>query len=88
LATYDLNTVQILSNTAALQAVQHAKLDIVQAIFYTPGELKFGNKILKANKPCVVMVKQAGTEQPEVLVSDPTQKEIFKVGTDIELIKQ
>ena len=88
LATYDLNTVQILSNTAALQAVQHVKLDIVQAIFYTPGELKFGNWILKTNKPCVVMVKQAGAEQPEVLVSDPTQKEVFKVGTDIELIKQ
>lgn len=87
LASYDLNTVQILGNTAEMQAVCHNKLDIVQAIFYTPGELKFGNKTLKANKPCIVMVKKAGTDEPEIQVSDPTQKEEFKVGTDIVLIK-
>ncbi|MBR5541001.1 MAG: DUF1573 domain-containing protein [Bacteroides sp.] len=87
LASYDLNTVQILSNTAELQAVQHTKLHIVQAIFYAPGELKVGNMTLKANKPCVVMVRQTNAEQPEVLVSDPTQKEKLEVGTDIVLIK-
>ena len=87
LATYDVNTVQILSNTAELQAVIHNKLNMVQAIFYVPGELKYGNVILKAEKPCVVMVKKANTSEPEILVSDPTQKEEFKVGTDIVLIK-
>ena len=86
-ASYDLNSIQILSNTAQLQAVTHKKLDIVQAIFYAPGEINYGNATLKANKPCVVMVKKASTEQPEILVADPTQKEEFKVGTDIVLVK-
>ena len=87
LAAYDLNTIQILSNTAQLQAVSHQKLDMVQAIFYAPGELKCGNASLKANKPCVVMMKKASTEQPEILVADPTQKEEFKVGIEIVLVK-
>jgi chondroitin AC lyase len=87
LAAYDVNTVQILSNTAQLQAVAHNKLDMVQAIFYAPGELKYGNTTLKAEKPCVVMVKKANNPEPEILVSDPTQQEEFKVGKDIVLIK-
>jgi chondroitin AC lyase len=86
LAAYDLNTVKILSNTAELQVVHHNKLDILQAIFYAPGELKFGDKTLKATKPCVVMVKKASTPEAEILVNDPTQKEEFKAGVEIMLI--
>ena len=77
--------IQILSNTAQIQAVAHNKLDIVQAIFYAPGELNYGNVTLKAETPCVVMIKKANTSEPEILVSDPTQKKELIVGTDIKL---
>lgn len=85
LSTYEVNMIQILSNTAQIQAVAHNKLDIVQAIFYAPGELNYGNVTLKAEAPCVVMIKKANTSEPEILVSDPTQKKELIVGTDIKL---
>ena len=85
-ASYDLNAIQILNNSKDLQAVLHNKLDMLQTIFYAPGELKFGNRVLKANKPCVVLVKKANSDAPEILVNDPTQKENLKVGNDIMLI--
>ncbi|MBE6286987.1 MAG: DUF1573 domain-containing protein [Mediterranea massiliensis] len=87
LKVYDVKQIQLLSNNAQLQAVGHAKLDMLQAVFYAPGEVKWGNATLKAGKPCVVMVKNLSSENPEILVADPTQKETLQVGTDIVLTK-
>ena len=61
---------EILANTPALQAVATADRQLVQAVFWQPGELALpGGQSLRSSHPCLVMWK-AGT----LMVSDPTQK--------------
>ena len=60
-------TVEIVSNTPQLQAVHHKQLDMLQAIFYAPGEVTVAGKTLKADRPCVMLAKRLSTEQPEVI---------------------
>lgn len=69
LKAYDASQVEIVSNTPALQAVHHKKLDIVQAIFYEPGSLTVAGTTLKADKPCVLQAKRVSSGQPEVTES-------------------
>ena len=80
---YNPEGVKVLSNTEKLQAVQHVKLDILQAIFYEAGELQVEDKTLTVKKPCVVMIKGVKSECPKVLLADPTQKENFLVGREV-----
>lgn len=74
LKAYDTQAVEIISNTAQLQAVSCEKLDMLQAVFYTAGSLKCGNATLKADMPCVVLMKGLSTGSPEIIATDPTQK--------------
>ena len=74
LKAYDTNGVEIVSNNADMQAVSNKKLDMLQAVFYKAGSLKYGNATLKTDTPCVVLVKGLSTEKPEVITVDPTQK--------------
>lgn len=86
-ARYDMQEVKIESNTADLQAVSSPALDMVQAIFYTPGTLNYGNIKVQAEKPCAVLIKGISTESPEIVVADPSQKETLEAGKDIKVIK-
>ena len=71
LKAYDTQTVEILSNTATLQAVHHKKLDIVEAIFYQPGTLTIGTTTLRADKPCIMLAKKVSTSNPEIIQKEP-----------------
>ena len=87
LAAYNVNVIRTDSHTAGLQAVTHTKLGITQAIFFEAGELNCGDYMIKAEKPCVVMLKRNAADNPEVLVADPTQKAEFKVGQEVKVTK-
>ena len=73
---YSRNTpVEILSNTASLQAVLHRGLNRTQIVFYEPGKIKVNDHVvLSAGSPCMVMVKTNGKGIEQIVVSDPTQK--------------
>jgi chondroitin AC lyase len=69
--------VEILSNTSALQAVRHRRLNILQAVFYQNGEVTFtGDSIrLSVDSPAIVMLDAGETAVIRRLaVSDPTRK--------------
>ena len=67
LKSYNPTTIEILSNTPQLQAVHHKQLDMLQAIFYAPGEVTVTGKAFKADRPCVMLAKKLSSEQPEVI---------------------
>jgi chondroitin AC lyase len=63
--------ITILSNTASLQAVRHRGLKLIQAVFYEPGTLDYGEgNTIAVNKPCALLFHE-GTKK--FVVSDPTQ---------------
>ena len=65
--------VEILSNTAALQAVRNKTF--TQVVFYEAGEIKLANDIsIKAASPCMVMAEMKGKNIKQVTVADPTRK--------------
>lgn len=88
LEKYDLKNIEIKHNSTDLQVVVHRELDILQAIFYTSGDFKYDNKIIVAEKPCVIMIKNISREKPDILIADPTQKNILKVGKDLKINTQ
>jgi chondroitin AC lyase len=66
--------VEVLSNTAEMQAVRHRKLKLSQIAFFKPGNLDIDEKTTVAvDKPCLVMVHHVGHEF-RLSISDPTQK--------------
>lgn len=73
IAQYDSKALEVISNTEAIQAVVHHHLKIIQAVFYTPGELKFGEVKIKVNQPCVLQVRNFGGEDMKLSVADPAQ---------------
>lgn len=87
LAAYNPANVPIVSNEANLQAVYNQRLDILQIIFWEAGTLQHGQIKVEADVPCVVMVKGAATDKPEVLLSDPTQKNKLTNGKEVRVTK-
>jgi hypothetical protein len=67
--------VKILANTPALQAVWHRDLNMLQAVFYTNGEVEFAGGIrITLDGPGIVMVKNEGGNIREISVADPLRK--------------
>jgi chondroitin AC lyase len=71
---YNPVSIQILANTANLQATYHKSLDIIQAVFYQPGTVVLPTMEVKADKACVLMVRNI-KGKTVVSVADPLQKE-------------
>ena len=68
-------SVEILSNTSKLQAVEHTGLGIVQAVFYEAGALELASgRTIALDSPGIVMLKLDGSDIEEMTVSDPTRK--------------
>lgn len=66
--------VVILANTAALQAVQHKRMQLTQVVFYEPGTLTLPDGVqLTVSQPCLLMVQMAKGKLTELSVADPTQ---------------
>ncbi|MGN0309722.1 MAG: polysaccharide lyase beta-sandwich domain-containing protein, partial [Bacteroides sp.] len=74
LKSYDPAIIEILSNTPELQAVHHKQLDMLQAVFYAPGEITVGSVTLKADRPCVMLAKKLSSEHPEVISKGPGEE--------------
>jgi chondroitin AC lyase len=66
--------ISILMNTAAIQAVEHRELKMVQAVFYQAGSLTTQNFSIAVDQPCVLLIKAIETKNPVLYISDPTQK--------------
>lgn len=75
-ATYSKQQpVNILANTADLQAVQHTALGRTGIVFYKAGSIKVNDKLtLATTQPCIVVIKAQGTTVSSIAVTDPTQK--------------
>jgi chondroitin AC lyase len=66
--------VDVLSNTADLQAVRHRTLRLAQVAFYRAGSLSLDRQTtVKVDRPCLMLIHQQG-KQVRLTVSDPTQK--------------
>jgi chondroitin AC lyase len=67
--------IDILHNTPTLQAVWHHELNILQAVFYTKGEITFADGIrVILDSPCILMIKKEGENIKEISVADPLRK--------------
>lgn len=66
--------IEILSNTASLQAVRDAKTKMVMAAFYEAGAVEIApGKGAQVDRPCLLMIGEANGRL-QVTVADPTQK--------------
>jgi hyaluronate lyase len=84
-AAYSMNPdIEILSNTAATQAVKHLSLGMIGVNFWNPGRVSY----IKSYQPASVLVKEEGNELT-LSVSDPTQArdyivlELSKAGSSV-----
>ncbi len=67
--------IQVLSNTPAIQAVRHRKLDLTMAAFYASGSVPLNNRhALTVDTPCLVIVSD-GPDGTQVTVSNPEGNE-------------
>tara|TARA_R110001592_G_scaffold361272_1_gene671563 strand:- start:7408 stop:9567 length:2160 start_codon:yes stop_codon:yes gene_type:complete len=66
---YDMSTLNIIENTAQIQAVFHKNLNMLQAVFHQAGSVHFQGKSITVNKPCALMLKEGEI----VTISNPSQ---------------
>lgn len=67
--------IEIVENRAERQAVYNRAEDRMQAVFYDAGEIQYKGITLAVERPCAIIVKGWNSGKPEVLLTDPTQKE-------------
>lgn len=79
---YKPKNIQILSNTTAVQAVYHKRLDLLEAIFYEPGSLIIKGKTLTVKYPCTLLLANLKSTNPTITISDPTQEKDLSVIGD------
>ena len=73
--SYPANDIKVIDNNNAVQAVAHQSLNILQACFYEQGMLGYGQIKITVDKPCVLMMKNIHSRNPEIWVADPSQKQ-------------
>ena len=66
--------IEILANSKTMQAVKNETLNILQVVFYEAGVLTDENISIKVDQPCIVLIKNIATKNPEIHLADPTQK--------------
>ncbi len=71
---YNRSVIQILKNTAELQAVKHTVLNMLQAVFYKAGTLVYDGGSLTVDQPCTVYIKNLNTKNPLLYIADPGQE--------------
>lgn len=65
---------KIVHNNSKIQAVYHEELDMLQVVFYQPGEVSINGFKLNTSESCTVLVKQVNNKQPSIWIADPSQK--------------
>ncbi|MGV8092355.1 MAG: polysaccharide lyase family 8 super-sandwich domain-containing protein [Mangrovibacterium sp.] len=67
--------VDILINTPEVQAVWHKQLNLLQAVFYQPGEIKLDkNKTVSVNHPAALILQYEDEKLRRLTVADPSRK--------------
>ena len=67
------NAIEILSNTAKIQAVRNTKLNIWMVTFFEAGTFKHKDLSVTVDKPCVLMVKDITAKTANLHIADPGQ---------------
>lgn len=70
---YPVNNIGILRNDATVQAVYHKELDLLQTVFWEPGELAFKGGVIRVDRPCILMMKRLPRKGLVFYLADPTQ---------------
>ncbi|MEZ2443437.1 polysaccharide lyase family 8 super-sandwich domain-containing protein [Chitinophaga sp. RCC_12] len=73
MSTYDTTAVRIEQNTANMQVVYHRGLNIWQMVFYQAGTFHKDSLTVTVDRPCALMLRNAGTPDVTVSVADPAQ---------------
>jgi chondroitin AC lyase len=82
--SYDVSNIDIMSNTATVQAVRNKALKIWQLVFYTAGTFGKDGIFVKVDRPCVVMLKDVDGANVTVHVADPGQTAtVIKMGIQL-----
>jgi chondroitin AC lyase len=71
---YNPSMIQILENTATVQAVKHKGLNMLQIVFYTGGALRSEGIFVKVDKACTIYLKGINTKEPVLYIADPAQE--------------
>ncbi|HEX5024299.1 MAG TPA: polysaccharide lyase family 8 super-sandwich domain-containing protein [Agriterribacter sp.] len=71
---FAISNIRILENSDKLQAVEHKKLDNLQAVFYEAGVLTTPVLTLTVTKPCIVYLKNINSKKVLLYIADPTQQ--------------
>nr|WP_295876311.1 polysaccharide lyase family 8 super-sandwich domain-containing protein [uncultured Chitinophaga sp.] len=71
--TYDTTAVRVEQNTADIQAVYHAGLNIRQLVFYQAGTFHKDSVTITVDRACALMLHGTGTGNVKVSVVDPAQ---------------
>ncbi len=78
--------IEVLANTAKLQAVRNKTLGMISAVFYTPGKLEVpGGGAIQASAGCILLVREMPKNGLRVAFSkpDPSGKGTTPVGVKI-----
>lgn len=65
--------IEILSNTAKIQAVRNTKLNVWMVTFFEAGTFKHKDLSVTVDKPCVLMVKDITAKSANLHIADPGQ---------------
>jgi chondroitin AC lyase len=79
------NNIQILKNDQSIQAVWDKKNDLIGAVLYDSGALKWDQNQLKIDQPGVILVSKKSSGEWTISYSDPTQKLTGKVTGSIKI---
>jgi chondroitin AC lyase len=80
--------IEIISNTAAVQAVKHNKLEICQIAFYKAGEVHVSKDMkFQMDSQGMAMLKMDGNKIKEITVADPSRK-LNRMGITVSGIYQ
>lgn len=70
---YRVSEIEILENSDSLQAVRHKKQNIIQLVFYRPGNIVLGKTSIQTNRGCIIMLIKR-EKKLNIYVADPSHK--------------
>lgn len=80
---YSVSDIEILANTDSLQVVKHKNLNIIGLVFFKGATFTSEEISIQADKACVMMIKEMGSENVDIYISDPSKR-----NSKISLIAQ
>ncbi|MEN2416234.1 polysaccharide lyase 8 family protein [Flavobacterium mesophilum] len=76
--------IDIVANNNDIQAAANNELKMLQICFYKPQTLVYKQLKITVDQPCLLFIKNIGKNQPEVWVSDPSQK-LSEITVSVEV---